>query len=42
LQTLIEEMLDRDLQVELAGEIVREGHILENAINEVPVRIRGI
>lgn len=42
LQTLIEEMLDRDLQVELAGEIVREGHILVNAINEVPVRIREI
>jgi cytochrome P450 len=39
LQTLIEEMADRDMRVELAGEIVREGHILVNAINSVPVRI---
>ena len=41
LQTLIEEMLNRNLQVELAGDIVREGHILVNAINEVQVRIRA-
>jgi cytochrome P450 len=39
LQTLMEEMADRDMRVELAGEIVREGHILVNAINSVPVRI---
>lgn len=39
LQLLMEEMADRDLQVELAGEIVREGHILVNAIKSVPVRI---
>lgn len=39
LETLMEEMADRDLQVELAGDIVREGHILVNAINSVPVRI---
>jgi hypothetical protein len=32
-------MADRDLRVELVGEIVREGHILVNAINSVPVRI---
>jgi cytochrome P450 len=39
LQMLMEEMADRDLRVELAGEIVREGHILVNVINSVPVRI---
>jgi cytochrome P450 len=39
LQVLLEEMADRDMRVELAGEIVREGHILVNAINAVPVRI---
>jgi cytochrome P450 len=39
LQTLMEEMADRDMHIELAGSIVREGHILVNAINSVPVRI---
>jgi cytochrome P450 len=39
LQSLMTEMADRDLRVELVGEIVREGHILVNAINSVPVRI---
>ncbi len=41
LQTLIEEMADRDMRIELAGPIEREGHILVNAINSVPVRIMG-
>jgi cytochrome P450 len=39
LQVLMEEMADRDMRIELVGEIVREGHILVNAINSVPVRI---
>jgi cytochrome P450 len=39
LQVLMEEMADRNMRVELVGEIVREGHILVNAINSVPVRI---
>lgn len=41
LQTLMEEMAERDLRVELAGDIVREGNIMVNAINSVPARIVG-
>jgi cytochrome P450 len=38
-RTVMEEMANRNMRVELAGDIVREGHILVNAINSVPARI---
>jgi cytochrome P450 len=40
LQILIEEMLDRNLRVEVAGPIEREAHPFLSIINHLPVRVR--